>query len=568
MKLFRSFTIAAFAALLFAAPAGAASPARALQGKFAASSDYQEPLCVSHASLCADPVDQVGDEYVGHDEPSLLFKSGIPGSGNDVKYTLRLPKDPKQFPTNNGGPGTPTWNFQLRATFWFGMTMCDTESAPEFTKTCTPDSDANNLTGTDPSAPDYIGKHPGTAYMELQFYPPGFVEQFEGFGCTATQYCAAMTIDSRTADSNHAGPNGKAIENTAACNQYVLGGGEPVNWAYVTKSGKSQAPANPLFTGTFSNPNFAAVNPDTAKDLMMNPGDTVVLRMHDTAAGFRVDMHDLTTGQTGSMTASTANGFGHILYTPNANTCSMQPYAFHPEYSTANTRGTTWSVHTYNVAFSDEIGHFENCRQIDAQANCAVPGFQDPTLDFDDGQNFCVPAADSTLVPINGCLAADSDWDSQSYRPDWPGTDPNVAKDQRLHPQPVMFSSPLANRTQQFSTVAFETDLPRLEASDSQDSPPFCNLIMGTNCPNPPHGAQFYPIYTTAVTSGTGCVWQMGGDFLPNTVNDFGGTSKAEYGPLLQAVYPGPPWSARLRYENFNSGDLTNPCPATKRAGT
>ena len=39
-------------------------------------------------------------------------------------------------------------------------------------------------------------------------------------------------------------------ENTAACNDYVLGGGEPINWAYITSNGRSQAPANPLFTGT------------------------------------------------------------------------------------------------------------------------------------------------------------------------------------------------------------------------------------------------------------------------------------------------------------------------------
>ena len=100
-----------------------------------------------------------------------------------------------------GGPAR-TWNFQLRPTFWFGLTLCDTESAPEYTKTCTPDSDANDLVGTDPSTPDYIGKHPGNAYMELQFYGPGYVPQFEGFGCTATQYCAAMTIDSLTQDQN------------------------------------------------------------------------------------------------------------------------------------------------------------------------------------------------------------------------------------------------------------------------------------------------------------------------------------------------------------------------------
>ena len=80
------------------------------------------------------------------------------------------------------------------------MTLCDTESAPEYTKTCTPDSNANDLVGLDPTEPDYIGKHPGNAYMELQFYGPGYVPQFEGFGCSAKQYCAAMTIDSLTLD--------------------------------------------------------------------------------------------------------------------------------------------------------------------------------------------------------------------------------------------------------------------------------------------------------------------------------------------------------------------------------
>jgi len=50
---------------------------------------------------------------------------------------------------------------------WFGLTMCDSQSAPEFTTNCTPDSDRNNLVGSNPNAPNYIGKHPGTAFMEL-----------------------------------------------------------------------------------------------------------------------------------------------------------------------------------------------------------------------------------------------------------------------------------------------------------------------------------------------------------------------------------------------------------------
>ena len=160
---------------------------------------------------------------MGHDEPSVEFKSNVPGSGNDVTYLMTLPKDPSPSPTPSGAGGT-TWNFQLRPTFWFGMTLCDTESAPEFTKNCTPDSDANDLTGTNPRAANYIGKHPGNAFMELQFYPPGYVEQFEGFGCTATQYCAAMTIDSRTLDQNHGDAGSAGTENTPDCDDYILGG--------------------------------------------------------------------------------------------------------------------------------------------------------------------------------------------------------------------------------------------------------------------------------------------------------------------------------------------------------
>ena len=65
-----------------------------------------------------------------------------------------------------------------------------------------PDSDANNKVSPNPSSPNYIGKHPGNAFMEVQWYSPGYVEQFDGFGCTATQYCAALTIDSFSANQN------------------------------------------------------------------------------------------------------------------------------------------------------------------------------------------------------------------------------------------------------------------------------------------------------------------------------------------------------------------------------
>jgi hypothetical protein len=544
-----SFLVLAAATLPATAATSATSHAQAAQSS---SPTTHKPLCESGRTLCADLANNPKGSYVGHDEPSALFKSGIPGSGNNMTYTVTLPRDPKKQPNASGTGGT-TWNFQLRATFWFGLALCDTQSAPNFTRKCTPDTDRNNLVGTNPAKRNYIGKHPGTAFMELQFYGPGWVPQFNGFGCTAHQYCAAMTIDSASENQN------TGAVNTAACNNFILGGIEPVNWAYITKSGKSQAPANPLFTGTFTHPNFKAVDPNLKKDLLMNPGDRVRIHIQDTSAGLRIILNDLTTGHHGSMTASVANGFGHILFTPKSKTCKEAPYAFHPAYSTANPRGNTWTAHTYNVAMSDEIGHFENCLTVNATTgNCTKPGGQDPSLDSDDVG--CLPASLSSLVPIAGCTASDEDFDGQSYRQDWPGTNPNVAMDRAQHAQPVMFTSP-RTRGLQYSTTAFETDLPRIEASDSQANPPFCNRTTGANCVNPPMGAQFYPFFSTAAQHG-GCVWQEGGRFLPNTINDFGGSSTTAFGPLLKTVYPTSGFKIETLIDNFNSGDMPNPCPA------
>ena len=548
---FLSIPLLAAAALPASAASAASQASSQAQVPRASSESYNEPLCQSKKSMCVDAQHYPNGEYVGHDEPSLEFKSGIPGSGNDMTYTMTLPRDPKTQP-NASGAGGATWNFQLRPTFWFGLTLCDSQSAPEFTKKCTPDSDRNNLVGSNPNAPNYIGKHPGNAFMELQFYGPGYVPQFEGFGCTAHQYCAAMTIDSRTVNQN------TGVENTSACNNYILGGAEPINWAYITKSGVSQGPANPLFTGTFANPNFTSVNPSLAKDLFMNPGDRIRIHVHDTRAGFRTDLTDLTTGQHGSMTASIANGFGHILYTPNSSTCQEAPYAFHPEYSTANPRGNTWSLHTYNVAMSDEIGHFENCLAIDADGNCTSAGAQDGTLDSDDTS--CVPGTDSTVVKIDGCFAPDEDWDGQAYRLDWPGTNPNPVVDRALHPSPVLFTSPTTNG-RNYSTIAFETDLPGIEVQGAQANPPFCDPDTGANCVNPPNGAAFYPFFSTTFRPG-GCTWQEGGKYIPGTVNDFGGSSKAEFGPLLKVTFPVAGFTTVSQFFDFNSGNLRNPCRA------
>ena len=64
--------VAAFGpAVARAAMPAAFMPQTALHG----SSAYNEPICQSHSSLCRDALDNPGDEYVGHDEPSIDFRS-------------------------------------------------------------------------------------------------------------------------------------------------------------------------------------------------------------------------------------------------------------------------------------------------------------------------------------------------------------------------------------------------------------------------------------------------------------------------------------------------------------
>ena len=119
------------------------------------------------------------DQYVGHDEPSVLFYSNTAGSGNQMRYQMTVPSDPAgAYDTSK------SYNFMLRPAFWFGMALCDTQSYPEQTNHCTPNSDSNIVD------PTVSPRHPGTAFTELQFYPPGFV-QFTGFSCDPTRWCVA-----------------------------------------------------------------------------------------------------------------------------------------------------------------------------------------------------------------------------------------------------------------------------------------------------------------------------------------------------------------------------------------
>jgi hypothetical protein len=524
----------------------------------ASADEYGTSLCQQKPFLCLDPHHSIGANgtYTGHDEPTTQFISNRHGTGGrDLTYVIRLPRNPVQQPKQDGSG--PTWDFQLRATFWFGIAMCDPESAPEFTKSCTPNSDFNaRFRRKNPNSPFYIGRSPGNAFMELQFYGPGWVPQFDGFGCSATKWCANMTIDSLSEDQN----NASNVQNADCLNNHSLVGPEPINWAYLTKDGRSQGPANPLDASD----NPTVLNPDLNKDLLMDPGDTLVMHMHDTPAGYRVDISDLTNGQHGSMTASIANGFGHVLFQPNAETCHVAPFAFHPMFDSAVPRGTTWAAHTTNVGASDEIGHFELCDAIDpATATCTDPGANDATLDEDDFGCLDGATEPGTLVPLKGCVGDDGDFDGPSYRFDWPGTLRDPFLDRQLHPTPIQFTLPSSNgRT--LDRFAFENDLPRIERGDEPaNQEPFCDAATGANCFNPPHGAQFYPIYTATRGVAGLCMLQQGGPFIPGTVNDFGGNSAAEYGTNVQFnLYPDDGFQPVFKAQDFHRdiGRSENAC--------
>ncbi len=521
-------TLMSFGATLMLVSVGASAQAQTQQRNWPA--NYNPLDCSEvNSGLCPETPWNKNYEgkYIGHDEPSLLFYSKEAGSGNSSLYRLTLPKDPPTLPKQDGSGGT--FEFQLNVAFWFGMVLCDSQSFPNFTHICKPDTDDNIFDDADPTSARWIGHHPGAAFLELQFYPPGWTNSF----CLdKTRWCAALNIFSEQIEG------ATFMLNNSDCINRALGGSESVNHAFITRSGVPLAPANPLgeVFGTF--------NSDSNNVLRMNGGDTLIVSIRDTADGLRVHIRDLTTGESGFMIAGPANGFGQLIYDPTATACSITPYAFHPMYSTSSehTRSPA-TAHSYNITFSEEIGHFEYCNEADPNTfNCTVPGVNDKGgLDADD-VSCSTPSQSSFPLPpilqIGGCTASDSDFDGVSYHRSWPGTLADRSEDERIHPTPVRFTSPLfikrdedrkERELENYDRVAFEADLPLIESATS----PACNVFTGTNCVNPPPGSKFYPIYSTGHTYTVGCEWQFGGTRIPGTANTFGGNSMTEFGQLL-----------------------------------
>ena len=509
--------------------------------------------CAQSAAFCTEVAnsERAFGHYVGHDEPSLAFYSHKPGSGNHMSYNVTLPADPSVSNPNNVNK---SFQAELAGADWFGMALCDTQSWPEQVKTCPPDSDSNILN------PSTSPRHVGTAFMEMQFYPPGWVEwptwakAVGASSCDPTRWCAALNIDSfqQNAVTNQL--------NNPTCQ--AKAGVEYLNFAFVTRNGRSTGPANPLDS------TLATFTP-SPKDLFMNPGDHLKVAFGDTPNGVRVVINDLTTSQSGSMTASKANGFAMVKWAPHGTSCQTIPYNFHPMYSTSSAKTrVTWAAHGFNIGFDSEIGHFQFCTgpvQIPATPFGFLPN-GNPTVcpkgDFEGrGVNrepsdpklddaFCFPASQPPVIKVAACTFNNSGFDGASYQRLWP--DGNT----KMHPTPLQFSSPTTGPgfSQQYAQAVFESNLPGNEATCNVATGAGCTIIPQTDSGGP---ATFYPFFSDTKMGGGGCKWQFGND-IPGQISDFG--QAGQYGTLTQLDYTNPGGSSSNFFEDFRNV-IPNPCP-------
>jgi hypothetical protein len=514
-------------------------------------------------STCADPVTiengkrsrfEDNGHYIGHDEPSVKFISSTAGSGNTMTYLTKIPVDPHQSPTPSG---SVTNYGQLSVAPWFGLPMCDPKSYPQ--NACAPDSDTN----TGLNAPTDAG----SAFMELQLYPPGYTPFVDSESCSATKWCAALNIDSL-----------ECTFGFATCNNNCI---EPVNFAFLQTNGVPSGPPGPQLT------NVHTFLPN-AHTLMINPGDALAVSISDPPQGFTTTIRDLTTHQTGTMTASAANGFMNT----NIADCTGTPFTFHAEYSTARQQNQVpWAALEGGVLMQQEIGHSEVCNSVKNQdpftfsstysdpkvfdtcvggsegpgqtgegpcsgATCQNATTQGPsgpvacpTDDFTSGalcefaDGYCFQKG-TRSVTINGLPVTESsdanqcfdnryqngdlDFDGLSYQASaWPNGTGN-------HPTAFEYAGPFLAGGKPYQQIQFETNVGASEI--------LCDTATGNGCTVPPQGSKFYPFWSLSLhpapfgSQRTGCAWNFG-NVLPNTFKTFG--KDAQYGTPDMARFAG-----------------------------
>jgi hypothetical protein len=402
-----------------------------------------------HVADCNDP-DSSLPTWICKEFPHDLRPPGYP-------YYVGHDEPDMQFYSNTPGTGNNMqWKIKLPAADpapdQAGTKIANRELYPTFWFSvalcdpqstpfgaCTPNSDANTSAA-------------GSAILELQFYPPGSACPGDD-----SKWCASLTID----------------ELTTNC-------GEPITAAPITTDGTPGGPR-----------------------LLMSPSDSIRITVNDTANGLQNIVEDLTSGKTGSMVASGANGFTQTAESTHAvdpsATCPTQPFDYHPEYLTASTANNgSWIA--ANVDFSFEIGHGELC----GNTSCSTK----PDADADD--NGC-----GTTLGVGICTGQDSDHDGMSYLADWPDGTAN-------HPSSLIIGNVLDN------------GVGPLGFSGGSYQAAYGKIFIQ----NAPVAGAFYPFYSQAGT-GHACVFNFGNDIPGTTTNDFGKT--AQYGTTIDNPCTGAP---------------------------
>jgi hypothetical protein len=465
--------------------------------------------------------------YIGHDEPDMTFLSNEPGTGNNVTWSERIPYDPKAAPTDSRPGHDVSHYFELTPAPWFSMAMCDPNSYPQ--AGCTSLSDSN--------APTSSFNGGGSAFMEMQLYPPGFPPFADATSCDDSHWCAALTIDSLECTYQFATCNG-------ACE-------EPVNFAYIQHDGVPTGPPSP------QDADLTSFTPNS-ETLLMNPGDMIKIHMWDAPApgggsAFKVQIVDETTHQSGWMQASAANGFQNT----SIDDCSGTPFNFEPEYNTAAQPNIVpWAALATNISTEFETGHFEPCSSITDAAlyplsstitdtfwqNCHGP-YEETAAGGDGGNNWevsdalCYPKGDThgalNTAPdeITACLDnfaqnGDLDFDGTPYWPEWP-----VGKSATdTLPGSFVESLPRSGN-KRYSQYFVQSDLALSESTCP------ANSTQGCAIPAPNSPGKFYP-YWSRVSSGNSCVLEFGNVSSGAGVNDLG--QDAQYGSdqLFTLGYP------------------------------
>jgi hypothetical protein len=286
-----------------------------------------------------------------------------------------------------------------------------------------------------------------------------------------------------------------------------------------------------------------------SQTLLMNPGDVVRTHMFDASLGggkhaLEISISDLTTGQSGFMIASAANGFMNT----SIFDCSGTPFNFQPLFNTARPQNSIgWSVLLSGILSEFEIGHFIPCSSVTGPATVEiVPGVTDQTwlnchgayenAGPPDGPNpseepsdaLCYKAGDTHGVLhtppnlVTGCLDnatqnGDLDFDGTPYYPDYPNKlTPGP------FPSPVLQQQPTTVGGARYPALQFETDVPASEFTTCQPGTP-------AGCTVPPKGpGHFYPFWTQAEVGGQ-CVWEFGD---MSNGNSFGGDR--QYAQLVE----------------------------------